>query len=115
MFCDEPTSGLDSFMAEKLVQIIKKMALNGRTTICTIHQPSSDVFGLFDNLLLMADGRVAYMGPMSGTLPYFAKIGIKCPLNYNPADFLIKELAMIPGKEFECRNKINVIIIIDPL
>lgn len=43
MFCDEPTSGLDSFMASNLVSYLEKMAQSGRTIICTIHQPSSEV------------------------------------------------------------------------
>ena len=84
------------------------MARNGRTVICTIHQPSSDVFNLFDNLLLLADGRVAYMGPLSGAVTYFHNLGYDCPNNFNPADFFVKELAIAPGNEFECRNKINV-------
>ncbi|CAG2102282.1 unnamed protein product [Medioppia subpectinata] len=62
MFCDEPTSGLDSFMAENIVQTLNAMAAKGRTIICTIHQPSSQAFKLFERLLLIADGRVAYMG-----------------------------------------------------
>ncbi len=108
MFCDEPTSGLDAFMAKKLVQKIRQMALAGRTIICTIHQPSSDVFNLFDNLLLLSDGRVAYMGKLSETIAYFNELGYKCPNNYNPADFFVNELAIEPGREFESRIKVNV-------
>ncbi|CAG2114592.1 unnamed protein product, partial [Medioppia subpectinata] len=59
---DEPTTGLDSFMAQNIVQTLKTMASEGRTIVCTIHQPSSQVFALFDHILLMADGRVAFMG-----------------------------------------------------
>ncbi len=62
MNSDEPTSGLDSFMAESVVTVLKSMSVQGRTIICTIHQPSSEVFALFEQLLLMADGRVAYLG-----------------------------------------------------
>lgn len=109
MFCDEPTSGLDAFMAHNLVSMIRRMARQkGRTIICTIHQPSSDVFSLFDSLLLLADGRVAYMGELSLATGYFNNLGYRCPSKYNPADFYVKELAIVPGKEFECRNKINV-------
>ncbi|WAQ93841.1 WHITE-like protein, partial [Mya arenaria] len=57
LFCDEPTSGLDSFMAENIVQTLKGMADKGKTIVCTIHQPSSEVFALFDHLLIMAEGR----------------------------------------------------------
>ncbi|OTF78389.1 ABC transporter sub-family G-like protein [Euroglyphus maynei] len=107
MFCDEPTSGLDSFMAANLVSIINKMARSGRTIICTIHQPSSDTFEMFQNLLLLADGRVAYFGEIKSAIEHFAKIGHQCPENYNPADFFVHELAVVPGKEIECRKKIN--------
>ncbi|KAH3789926.1 hypothetical protein DPMN_168118 [Dreissena polymorpha] len=48
LFCDEPTSGLDSFMAENIGQILQQTAMRGKTVICTIHQPSSEVFALFD-------------------------------------------------------------------
>lgn len=107
MFCDEPTSGLDSFMAANLVSYLNKMAASGRTIICTIHQPASEVFNLFKNLLLMADGRVAYMGELHGALGHFERMGMKCPSNYNPADFYVHELAVIPGKEEKCKKKVN--------
>lgn len=62
MFCDEPTSGLDSFMALNVVQVLKGMAQTGKTVVCTIHQPSSELYAMFDKLLLMAEGRVAFIG-----------------------------------------------------
>lgn len=48
LFCDEPTSGLDSFMAENVVNTLRAMASRGKTVVCTIHQPSSQVYALFD-------------------------------------------------------------------
>ena len=51
LFIDEPTSGLDSFMAESIVKLIRKLALANRTILCTIHQPTSEVFALFDRLI----------------------------------------------------------------
>ncbi|GFU10915.1 protein white, partial [Nephila pilipes] len=71
MFCDEPTSGLDSFMSQSIVSVLKSMAQGGRTIVCTIHQPSSEVFELFDHLFLMAEGRVAYRGRSSKALDFF--------------------------------------------
>lgn len=73
MFCDEPTSGLDSFMSQNVVSVLKDMAAGGRTIICTIHQPSSEVYEMFDNLLLMAEGRVAYMGEANKALEFFER------------------------------------------
>ncbi|CAG2172259.1 unnamed protein product [Oppiella nova] len=74
---DEPTSGLDSFMAQSIVQTLKTMASEGRTVICTIHQPSSQVFALFQHLLLMADGRVAFMGTTSDAKQFFTSQGLR--------------------------------------
>ena len=57
-----PVLGLDSFMALNVVQILKNMAHAGRTVICTIHQPSSELYAMFDKLLLMTEGRTAFLG-----------------------------------------------------
>ena len=50
IFVDEPTSGLDSFMAESVITALQKIANEGKTILATIHQPSSEVFQLFDRL-----------------------------------------------------------------
>ncbi|KFM65485.1 Protein white, partial [Stegodyphus mimosarum] len=84
MFCDEPTSGLDSFMSQNIVSVLRDLAMGGRTIICTIHQPSSEVYEMFDNLLLLAEGRVAYMGDAKKALDFFERAGLRCPINYNP-------------------------------
>lgn len=107
MFCDEPTSGLDSFMAQNIVTVLKDMASGGRTIICTIHQPSSEVYEMFDNLLLMAEGRVAYMGRADQALQFFERAGLRCPINYNPADFFVHNLAIVPGKEDESKERVK--------
>ena len=54
IFCDEPTSGLDSYLAETVVRTLRTLSQNGTTILCTIHQPSSQVFDLFNRLLLLA-------------------------------------------------------------
>lgn len=72
MFFDEPTSGLDSFMAMSIVESMKRLAKQGKTIICTIHQPSSEVFEKFDRLLLMAEGRLAYLGELNEAARFFA-------------------------------------------
>ena len=90
MFCDEPTSGLDSFMASSVVDTLRKLASQGRTVICTIHQPSSQIVELFDKVLLMAEGRTAYLGDMNMANPFLATCGYPCPINYNPADHWVQ-------------------------
>ena len=51
LFADEPTSGLDSFMAQTLVSSLQRLAAKGRTIMCTIHQPSSEVYAMFDRYI----------------------------------------------------------------
>lgn len=70
--CDEPTSGLDSFMALNVVQVLKAMARTGKTVVCTVHQPSSELYAMFDKLLLMAEGRVAFLGTPEEAQDFFA-------------------------------------------
>jgi len=71
LFCDEPTSGLDSYMALNVVSVLKGMSTSGKTILCTIHQPSSQIFEMFDRVLLMAEGRVAFMGDIASAVDFF--------------------------------------------
>ncbi|CAG8529734.1 4190_t:CDS:10, partial [Dentiscutata heterogama] len=90
---DEPTSGLDSSLALDLVQTLKELAKKQRKTIImVVHQPSSQVFELFDRLLLMADGQVAYFGDSADIVDYLANEGFVCHPNFNPADYMLELL-----------------------
>jgi ABC-type multidrug transport system permease subunit len=86
---DEPTTGLDSYASESVVQTLSKLALQGRTIIFTIHQPSMEVLALFDRLLLLGRGRTVYFGTNAQMLDYFEGIGYPCPSWENPANFLM--------------------------
>ena len=70
MFCDEPTSGLDSYMAQNVVTVLREMAQKGKTIVCTIHQPSSEVYAMFDRILLMAEGRTAFLGDAKNAVTF---------------------------------------------
>ena len=112
LFCDEPTSGLDSFMAMTIVESMKKLADQGKTIICTIHQPSSDIFQNFDDLYLMAEGRLAYSGSLNSAIDFFAGQGFVCPETFNPADFYINKLAISPFDKEACKERVNVIVLL---
>ncbi len=73
LFCDEPTSGLDSFMAISVVESMKNLAKKGKTIICTIHQPSSEIFEMFDKLCLLAEGRLAFIGSLPNAYNFFKR------------------------------------------
>ncbi|KAG7386895.1 hypothetical protein PHYPSEUDO_015100 [Phytophthora pseudosyringae] len=96
LFADEPTSGLDSFMAKSVVQQLRRLAANeGRTVVATIHQPSSEVFALFDRLELLADGATIYQGKAVDVVEYFASCGYECPTFVNPADYLMEKIVVV--------------------
>jgi len=99
IFLDEPTSGLDSFAAKTVLDVLRQLAFMGRTVLCTIHQPSADIFRLLDDLMILAEGDVVYFGKAANAIPYFDKIGFKCPPYRNPADYLIKILHVDPGED----------------
>eukprot|EP00808_Paulinella_micropora_P014058 g9644.t1 len=99
LFLDEPTSGLDSQAASIVMRALRNIAATGRTVICTIHQPSCEIFSLFDRLLLLQGG---------GQVVFFDRIGRDCrelvgyfesypdaprlPENINPADWMLSVL-----------------------
>ncbi|KAI8978647.1 ABC transporter [Pilobolus umbonatus] len=90
LFLDEPTTGLDAYNAFNVVESLVALARDyKRTVIFTIHQPRSNIVTLFDQLLLVASGRVIYSGPQSECQNYFRQIGYPCPPGFNIADFMI--------------------------
>jgi len=95
VFLDEPTTGLDSFTANILVDILLELKNENKTIVCTIHQPTSEMFFKFDRLMLMAEGRIIYFGDAVQAIDYFGKIvhdGIrfKCPEHKNPGDYFME-------------------------
>lgn len=105
LFADEPTSGLDTFMAMTIVDILVDLKKQNKTLICTIHQPSSQIFEKFDTLCLLSEGRVAFFGPREEAYNFFSRLGYRCPSTYNPADFYIHLLAIRPNNREECLAK----------
>ncbi|PNW85044.1 hypothetical protein CHLRE_03g169300v5 [Chlamydomonas reinhardtii] len=98
LFLDESSSGLDSFTAFKVVHILRSVAhLHGRTVVCSIHQPSSEVFHLFDDLVVLAAGQIIYLGQVQDMVGYFGALGYHCPNYTNPADYLFMEVLNAPA------------------
>ncbi|KAK4857153.1 hypothetical protein QYF36_025115 [Acer negundo] len=97
IFMDEPTSGLDARAAAIVMRTVRNTVDTGRTVVCTIHQPSIDIFEAFDELLLMErGGRVIYGGKLGvhseTMIDYFQGIrGITpIPNGYNPATWMLE-------------------------
>ncbi len=95
-------------MALSVVDCMRKLTDQGKTILCTIHQPSSEIFEKFDNLCLMAQGRVAYIGSSKEADNFFSSLSLCCPMNYNPADFYIEKLAIKPATKEKCIKTVNV-------
>ena len=70
------------------MQTLKDLCKEGHTVISSIHQPRSSIFAMFDDLILLSEGRMLYSGPAFQALSYFEELGHHCPQHYNPAEFL---------------------------
>ncbi|KAK8914331.1 Pleiotropic drug resistance protein 3 [Platanthera zijinensis] len=97
IFMDEPTSGLDARAAAIIMRAVKSIVETGRTVVCTIHQPSIDIFESFDELLLMKKGgQIIFDGPLGQNsrmlVEYFENIaGIPKIKDYtNPATWMLE-------------------------
>ncbi|XP_076952083.1 ABC transporter G family member 35-like [Bidens hawaiensis] len=97
IFMDEPTSGLDARAAAIVMRAVRNTVDTGRTVVCTIHQPSIDIFESFDELLLLKrGGQVIYSGPLGKhsqqVIEYFEAVnGVpKIPEKYNPATWMLE-------------------------
>jgi ABC-type multidrug transport system ATPase subunit len=75
LFVDEPTSGLSSRDSENIMDLLKELSLRGKIIFVVIHQPSSDIFKLFDSLLILdVGGFQIYYGNPVGAVSYFREI-----------------------------------------
>ncbi|KAL6348110.1 hypothetical protein AAG906_039265 [Vitis piasezkii] len=109
LFLDEPTSGLDSAASYYVMSRITGLdRQHGRTIITSIHQPSCEVFALFDNLCLLSSGRTVYFGPAHAADEFFSSNGFPCPTHQNPSDHFLKSI----NKDFEEKSKEEAIDIL---
>jgi len=75
MFLDEPTSGLSSLDSENILDLLKDLALKGKLLFVVIHQPSSDIFKMFDRLLFLdSGGYLIYDGNPIESIVYFKQL-----------------------------------------
>ncbi|CAM9128278.1 unnamed protein product [Scytosiphon promiscuus] len=97
IFLDEPTSGLDARSAQVVMRAIRKVAATQRAVICTIHQPSTYLFEMFDSLLLLKKGgQVVFFGPLGDNscnlISYLQSIPNTVPIrdHVNPATWMLE-------------------------
>ncbi|XP_077209810.1 pleiotropic drug resistance protein 1-like [Tasmannia lanceolata] len=108
IFMDEPTSGLDARAAAIVMRTVRNTVDTGRTVVCTIHQPSIDIFEAFDELFLLKQGgEEIYVGPLGHNscylISYFEGIsGVKkIKEGYNPATWMMEVTTMLQEEILE--------------
>uniref|UniRef100_A0A3Q1GRZ6 ATP-binding cassette sub-family G member 8 n=1 Tax=Acanthochromis polyacanthus TaxID=80966 RepID=A0A3Q1GRZ6_9TELE len=112
LILDEPTSGLDSFTAHNLVITLSRLARGNRLVLLSVHQPRSDIFQLFDLVVLLSSGSPVYCGAAREMVPYFTALGYPCPRYCNPSDFYVDLISIdrrSPEREAECLEKARVL------
>lgn len=89
LFMDEITTGLDSSTAFQIVKSLKQSIhiLSG-TALISLLQPAPETYNLFDDIILLSDGKIVYQGPCENVLEFFESMGFKCPKRKGVADFL---------------------------
>lgn len=87
---------MDSRAAQMVMRVVRRIANTNRTVVSTIHQPSHELFALFDSLLLLQKGGwMAYFGPARGITRYLRSLpGVApCPRRMNPASWMLDVLS----------------------
>ncbi|XP_071557288.1 ATP-binding cassette sub-family G member 4-like isoform X3 [Temnothorax nylanderi] len=106
LLLDEPTSGLDSAASNQLVNMLHGMARENCTVVCAIHQPSSQMISLFDDIMVLNQGRSMYCGPKSEILNTYSVAGFTCPSFYNIAEFVLEVITEQRGGDLENLHRI---------
>ncbi|XP_067893734.1 broad substrate specificity ATP-binding cassette transporter ABCG2-like [Heterodontus francisci] len=89
LFLDEPTSGLDTSNSHVVLQLLRRLAKQGKTVIFSIYQPRYSVFKHFDSVTLLTNGKLMYHGPAKHSIDYFKAIGYRFHSHENPVDGIL--------------------------
>jgi len=104
IFLDEPTSGLDSYQATQVVETLRKLADQGKTIIAVIHQPSQHTFALFDDLLLVSEGKLMYFGEVAQVRNHMAELGYGCEPETGTAEHILDCVSRVVGADEEAEK-----------
>ncbi|XVF88175.1 hypothetical protein PTKIN_Ptkin19aG0029300 [Pterospermum kingtungense] len=105
LFMDEISTGLDSSTTFQIVNSLRQFIhiLNG-TAVISLLQPAPETYDLFDDIILLSDGKIVYQGPRENVLEFFGYMGFRCPERKGVADFL-QEVTSIKDQEQYWENK----------
>jgi ABC-type multidrug transport system ATPase subunit len=89
LFMDEISTGLDSSTTFQIVNCTRNFVhLMEGTVLMALLQPAPETFELFDDICLLAEGHIVYLGPREDILEFFEIVGFKLPPRKGIADFL---------------------------
>ncbi|MCL7046288.1 hypothetical protein MKW94_030675 [Papaver nudicaule] len=100
LFLDEPTSGLDSSSSFMVVKVLQRIARSGRIVIMSVHQPSSRIVGLLDQLIFLSQGETVYYGSPAKLSPFLSDFGHPILENGEATEFMLdlyRQLEGVPG------------------
>lgn len=102
-FMDEVSNGLDSSTTSQIISVLQhSVHIMETTLLVSLLQPAPEIFNLFDEIILMAEGRIIYHGPRDRVFEFFENCGFKCPERKSPADFLHEACASCHCKFLLC-------------
>ncbi|XP_077235594.1 ABC transporter G family member 45-like [Tasmannia lanceolata] len=100
-FMDDISTGLDSSTTVEIMKFLKQMVhLMDLTIVISLLQPPPEAFDLFDDIILLCEGRIAYQGPRENVLEFFESMGFKCPVRKNTADFLQEVISKMDQAQY---------------
>ncbi|KAB1202047.1 Pleiotropic drug resistance protein 3 [Morella rubra] len=106
LFMDEITNGLDSSTAFQVVSCLQQLVhMTDATVLVSLLQPAPETFDLFDDLILMSEGKILYHGPRDHVLEYFEVCGFRCPERKGVADFVQEVISRKDQAQYWCRTE----------
>ncbi|XWS66293.1 hypothetical protein CRYUN_Cryun05aG0187100 [Craigia yunnanensis] len=106
LFMDEISTGLDSSTTFQIVRFMKQMVhIMDVTMIISLLQPAPETYDLFDDIILLSEGKIVYQGPRENVLEFFESVGFKCPERKGVADFLQEVTSGKDQQQYWCRKK----------
>ncbi|XVE99098.1 hypothetical protein REPUB_Repub03eG0167600 [Reevesia pubescens] len=105
LFMDEISTGLDSSTTFQIVRFMKQMVhIMDVTMIISLLQPAPETYDLFDDIILLSEGKIVYQGPRENVLEFFESVGFKCPERKGVADFLQEVTSKKDQQQYWCKK-----------
>lgn len=89
LFMDEISNGLDSSTTFQIVTCLQQLVhITDATALISLLQPAPETFDLFDDIVLLAEGKIVYHGARADVLKFFESFGFRCPERKGVSDYL---------------------------